>query len=50
MEKMLTRHNIIAETPHVEAIPINLIATEDGRTLLAVAGEQLLYECPEFLP
>ncbi|XP_029032628.2 zinc finger protein 236-like isoform X2 [Osmia bicornis bicornis] len=33
---MLTRHNIITESPHVEAIPINLVTTEDGRTLLAV--------------
>lgn len=33
---MLTRHNIVTETPHMETIPINLVATEDGRTLLAV--------------
>ncbi|XP_076757858.1 uncharacterized protein LOC143427530 [Xylocopa sonorina] len=35
-EKMLTRHNAITESSHVEAIPINLVTTEDGRTLLAV--------------
>ncbi|XP_043265068.1 zinc finger protein 236-like [Colletes gigas] len=33
---MLTRHGIITESSHVEAVPINLVATEDGRTLLAV--------------
>ncbi|XP_012134539.1 uncharacterized protein LOC100876151 [Megachile rotundata] len=33
---MLTRHDIITESPRVEAIPINLVTTEDGRTLLAV--------------
>ncbi|OAD55101.1 hypothetical protein WN48_05576 [Eufriesea mexicana] len=33
---MLTRHNVVTESSHVEAIPINLVATEDGRTLLAV--------------
>ncbi|XP_017793137.1 PREDICTED: zinc finger protein 236-like [Habropoda laboriosa] len=33
---MLTPHNVITEPPHVEAIPINLVATEDGRTLLAL--------------
>lgn len=36
---MLTRHNVVTETPHVETIPINLVATEDGRTLLAVTGK-----------
>ncbi|XP_053982057.1 zinc finger protein 236-like isoform X1 [Hylaeus volcanicus] len=33
---MLTRHGIITDSSHVEAVPINLVATEDGRTLLAV--------------
>lgn len=39
IQKMLTRHNVVTETPHVETIPINLVATEDGRTLLAVTGK-----------
>lgn len=38
---MLTRHGIITEPSHVEAVPINLVATEDGRTLLAVTGRKL---------
>nr|XP_033206407.1 zinc finger protein 91-like isoform X1 [Bombus vancouverensis nearcticus] len=34
---MLTRHSVVTESPsHVDTIPINLVATEDGRTLLAV--------------
>ncbi|XP_076244279.1 uncharacterized protein LOC143185274 isoform X2 [Calliopsis andreniformis] len=34
---MLTRHNMIAESPRIETMPINFVATEDGRTLLAVS-------------
>lgn len=39
---MLTRHSVVTESPsHVDTIPINLVATEDGRTLLAVTGKSL---------
>lgn len=36
MEKMLIRQNVVTESPHVETIPINFVATEDGQTLLAL--------------
>lgn len=39
---MLTRQNVVTESPHVETIPINFVATEDGRTLLALTGKGCL--------
>ncbi|XP_076223167.1 uncharacterized protein LOC116428332 isoform X2 [Nomia melanderi] len=41
---MLTRHAIIAESNQIAAVPINVVPTEDGRTLLAVTDKEGLLE------
>ncbi|XP_076290481.1 uncharacterized protein LOC143213960 isoform X2 [Lasioglossum baleicum] len=41
---MLTRHAIITESNPVATVPINIVATEDGRTLLAVTDKDGLLE------